>query len=573
VKAALIALIAIAFQFGGASAVGEEASSNRKRDDAPLLDPDTAANKALFNRIQEATFRYFWDGAEPVSGMAREGSGSAEGHGPTVVTVGGSGFGVAAVVVAVSRGWVTRRQAVSRLLTLTRFLELAHEVNDPVAHRGYHGAWSHWLSADAKSFAKTIPFGDRDDGGDIVETADMIQGLLLAQSYFDANDGNEAQLRQRIQHLWESVDWSWYASSEDGLMRWHWSPRYGYWKPADPVGKGWNEALNVYVLGASAPDPKRRITKPIYDRTWVDTSFGVDHAVRGYVLHLPPAGGGPLFFAHYSFIALDPRRMQDQYDNYWRLNVTHVLSNRDYAVYAAPPEYRYSEEVWGLTASQGPPLATEHGASYSYAAWAPPPGPDSGTIAPTAALSSFPYTPYYSMQALRWFAEKANGKLSSGPFGFYDAFNLSKGWYSNEYLAIDQGPIVCMMENYRTGLLWRLFDARADIRAGLQRLGLDSLHRPAGFYLAVPEARTGAVELMKHIETGAYQLDVNARDPGLYTLRIERADSSTAITVWNDRSMPRGPALATFDGGLSRGRYRAHLTGPSMDEVLPVVLH
>ncbi len=536
------------------------------------LDPDTAANRALVDRVQRATFRYFWDGADPASGMALEGSGSPQGHAPNVVTVGGSGFGVAAIVVATSRGWVARPAAVERLLRITRFLALAHEVNDPEGHQGYHGAWSHWLDTDPRRFARTIPFSEADDGGDIVETADMIQGLLLAQTYFDGDGPDEAHLRREIQRLWEGVDWRWYASAGDGLLRWHWSPTGGFWRPADAVGRGWNEALNVYVLGAAAPDPAKRIGREVYEATFVDPSFGEPREVEGYDVRLPLAGGGPLFFAHYAFIGLDPRFMRDATGDYWRHNVTHTLVNRAYALYSAPAEYGYGEDVWGLTASQGPPAASDPPGSRAYAAWAPPPGPDSGTIAPTAALSSFPYTPWYSMQVLRWLDAKADRRLGAGPYGFYDAVNPSKGWVSGEYLAIDQGPIVCMIENYRTGLLWRLFAERADVAAGLVRLGIERPRHRTGFYLAVPEARSGAVDLMKHVDGGAYRLDVAIDQPGAYTLSLDRPDGSTALVPWRDRPMAAGETIAELEG-LPAGRYRAHLRGPDGDAALDVVLH
>lgn len=541
------------------------------RLEVPPLDAETAANRALLERVQRATFGYFWDGAEPTSGMALEGSGSQRGHSATLVTVGGSGFGAAAIVVAASRGWVTRAAAVERLLRMTRFLTRAHEVNDPAGHAGYRGAWSHWLSADPANYARTVPFGPGDDGGDIVETADMIQGLLIAASYFDGPDAREVRLRAEIDRLWALVDWRFYASAGDGLLRWHWSPTRGFWTPADPVGRGWNEALNVYVLGAAAPDPARRLDASVYRATWVDPSFGREHEAGGYVFRLPPAAGGPLFFAHYSFIGLDPRLMQDDFDNYWRHNVTHTLMNRAYALYAAPRSHGYGEGVWGLTASQGPPSAPGH--EPGYGAWAPPPGPDGGTIAPTAALSSFPYTPWYSMQVLRWLADGADRRLSAGPYGFYDAYNPSQGWVSDEYLAIDQGPIVCMLENYRTGLLWKLMSRRPDVQAGLRRLGISEPRYDTGFYLAVPEARSGAVELMRHVDTGAYELDVNLSEPGRYTLALEGAEGQTVTRPWDALDLPAGKRVVAFGAGLAKGRYLARLSGRRVERTLPVILH
>ena len=404
------------------------------------------SDSGLLDLVQKQTFKYFWDFADPVSGMARERSNITD-YGAEVAATGGTGFGVMSIIVAVSRNWITRDTAVNRLLKLTRFLLKADK---------YHGVFPHWLNGET---GKTIPFSSKDDGGDVVETSYLMEGLLCAREYFNGNNPKEKQLRQRITWMWNDVDYNWQTRGGISVLYWHWSPNNGWAMNAEI--RGWNECLIAYILAASSPE--HSIEPVVYHRGWaINTSFYNGKNFYGYTLPLGPDYGGPLFFAHYSFLGLDPHGLKDQYADYWQQNQNHTLINYSYCV-DNPKHYEgYGKDCWGLTASD----------SYvGYAAHSPT--DDLGVISPTAALSSFPYTPEYSMQALKHFYFDLGDKIW-GEYGFVDGFSETKNWYAKSYLAIDEGPIVVMIENYRTGLLWKLFMHDPEIQNGLKRLGFES---------------------------------------------------------------------------------------------------
>ncbi len=396
------------------------------------------SDEALLTKVQEQTFRYFWDFAHPSSGMARERSTSGN-----IVTTGGSGFGLMAMIVGVERGFITRNQALERWNLIVSFLENADR---------FHGAWPHWLNGDT---GKTVPFSAKDNGGDLVETALLMQGLLTIQAYLNPISPVEKTLIDQIESLWQEVEWSWYTKNNSGVLYWHWSPDY-QWEMNLPIS-GYNESLIVYVLAASSPT--HPIGKTTYDQGWARNG-AIRNGETFYGKSLPIGGdyGGPLFFAHYSFLGLDPRRLQDRYANYWEQNVQHSLINQAHAVANPRSFVAYSEANWGFTASDNPQGYSAHS-----------PTNDLGVITPTAALSSFPYTPIESMLALKFFYYSLGDKLW-GEYGFYDAFNITESWYADSYLAIDQGPIVIMIENHRTGLLWELFMKNPEIKAGLSKL-------------------------------------------------------------------------------------------------------
>ncbi|HHP7240641.1 MAG TPA: glucoamylase family protein [Cyclobacteriaceae bacterium] len=399
--------------------------------------PDTE----LLTKVQEQTFKYFWDFGHPVSGLARERNTSGE-----TVTIGGSGFGVMSIIVGIERGFITREEGVERLEKITTFLEDKAE--------RFHGVWSHWLNGTT---GEVRPFSANDDGADLVETAFMIQGLLTVRQYLDPADNQELAIIGTINRLWNEVEWTWFTQGGQDVLFWHWSPNFGWEK--NLAIRGWNEAFIIYVLAASSTT--HPIDKPVYDNGWArngnirnngNTHFGYDLDLRNDM-------GGPLFFAHYSFLGLDPRNLEDQYANYWEQNVNHTLINRAYCI-ANPKRYLgYNEFSWGLTASDG---------NQGYSAHSP--DNDRGVITPTAAIASIPYTPMESMEAIRFFYYILGDELW-GQYGFYDAFNLTEGWYADSYIAIDQGPIICMIENYRTNRLWDLFMSAPEIKKGLSKLG------------------------------------------------------------------------------------------------------
>jgi len=420
------------------------AQQNVKKTERPL----NLTDSALLDIVQRQTFRYFWDFAHPVSGLSRERSNENYGYGAETVTTGGTGFGVMGVIVATERKWISRDTAAKFLLKMVNFLLKADS---------YHGVFPHWLNGET---GKTIPFSRKDDGADLVETSYLFQGLLCARQYFNGNNNTERELRNRIGWLWEGIEWNWFTKGEE-VLYWHWSPNNG-WSMNFPI-RGFNECMIVYVLAASAE--RYPVTADVYHRGWAQSNFFKNgKSFYNYELPLGFDYGGPLFFSHYSFLGLDPRGLKDQYADYWQQNKNHTLINRAHCV-ANPKKFKgYGENCWGLTASD-----TYDG----YNAYSPT--NDEGTITPTAALSAFPYTPEYSMKALKHFYNDLGDKLWS-EYGFIDAFNETKNWYAQSHLAIDQGPIIVMIENYRSGLLWNLFMSCDEIKGGLKKLGIQSPH-------------------------------------------------------------------------------------------------
>ena len=416
-----------------------------------LVRPASFANDdAMLDYIERIHFNYMWDGAEPTSGMARERihlDGEYPEHDQDVVTTGGSGFGIAGLVVAMERGFITRDQGVERLTRIVDFLERADR---------FHGVWPHWINGPS---GKVKPFGQKDNGGDLVESCFLMQGLLCARQYLSPDNAAEKALIERINGLWQAMEFDWYTRGGQDVIYWHWSPEYE-WEMNFPL-EGYNECLIVYVLAAASPT--HSVPASCYHKGWA-RSGGIksNAAPYGYPLELKHNGaeqtGGPLFWAHYSWIGLNPKGLKDQYADYWNVVRNHALSNYQYCV-DNPKKYTgYGPDCWGLTASYSVEGYSAHC-----------PGNDLGVITPTAALSSFPYTPEQSMAALKGFYGRGESIWSK--YGFYDAFSPVSGWTLPRYLAIDQCTIAPMIENYRTGLLWKLFMSCPEVQQGLKALG------------------------------------------------------------------------------------------------------
>jgi hypothetical protein len=411
------------------------------------------SDDSLMTVVQKSTFQYFWDGAEPVSGMARERyhvDGVYPDNDMNVVTSGGTGFGLMAIITGIERGFITRAEGVTRLQSIIGFLNRADR---------FHGAYPHWLNGET---GRVKPFSLKDNGADIVETAYLVQGLLAVRQYLKDGTENEKAVAAAADKIWREVEWNWFTRGGENVIYWHWSPDYG-WEMNHQV-RGYNECLILYLLAASSPTYP--VSAEAYHQGWA--SGGEIRGVTekyGYKLALKHNGaeeyGGPLFWSHYSFLGLDPRNLKDKYADYWEHNCNHTLINWKWCS-ENPNGYRgYSEECWGLTASYS---------TQFYAAHAPGKTSDLGVISPTAALSSMPYTPGQSIAALRHFYYQLGDKIY-GKYGFYDAFSVDAEWYPQKYLAIDQGPIVIMIENYRSALLWKLFMSCPEIIEGLQKLG------------------------------------------------------------------------------------------------------
>ena len=412
------------------------------------------SNDELLDMVQYYTFRYFWEGAEPNSGLGRERihmDGVYPQNDENVITTGGSGFGIFGILAGIEREWITRQEGADRFEKIVNFLAEADR---------FHGVWPHWLHGDT---GKVKPFGNDDDGGDLVEAAFLMQGLIAVREYYKDGNEQEKEIAEKIDQLWREMEWDWYTKGGEDVLYWHWSPNHE-WKMNFKL-EGYNECLITYVLAAASPT--HTIPADAYHKGWARngdiTSY---NEAFGYPLILSHNGaqeyGGPLFWAHYSYIGLNPKGLKDQYADYWELNRNHTLINRAWCIENEHGYEGYGEDLWGLTASY-----TVDGYNAHH------PKNDLGVVTPTAALSSFPYTPEESLKVIKNLYYNYGEKVF-GRYGFYDALSVEHDYFPERYLAIDQGPIVAMIENHRSGVGWNLFMGAPEIQEGLKKLGFES---------------------------------------------------------------------------------------------------
>ena len=398
------------------------------------------SDNALLDSVQARTFKFFWDYGHPVSGLARERSNAT----PETATSGGSGFGIMCIPIGINRNFITRAQGLQRMQTIVSFLKITAQK--------FHGAFPHWLNGTT---GVVIPFSTKDNGADLVETSYLMAGLLTARQYFNGGDVAETNLRNDINSLWNAVEWNWFRQGGQNVLYWHWSNNYN-WEMNHKI-QGWNECLITYIMAASSTT--YGIPQIVYKEGFARNGAMVNgNSYYGYPLPLGSANGGPLFFAHYSFLGINPNGLTDTYANYQTQVTNHTKINYEYCKANPRNHYGYSSECWGLTASDVP-------SGYN----ANEPNNDIGVISPTAALSSMPYTPTESMAALRFFYYKLGDKIWR-QYGFVDAFSLKDLWFADSYLAIDQGPIMIMIENYRTGLIWNLLSNCPEVKNGLKNV-------------------------------------------------------------------------------------------------------
>jgi exo beta-1,2-glucooligosaccharide sophorohydrolase (non-reducing end) len=435
---------------------------NSNYEETSLSSPVMAETKPmsdeeLLTMVQEASFRYYWEGAEPVSGLARENIPGRQ----NMIATGASGFGMMALIVGAERKFITRQEAADRFYKIVTFLEGA---------QSYHGVYPHFIDGPT---GKTEPFfGKRDNGADLVETSFLLEGLLAARQYFSGRDEQETQIRQKITGIWEKAEWDWFRRFPDSkFLYWHWSPDQEWVINHKLIG--WNETMVVYLLAIASPThpvpaemyytgwANQEKTGQKYRSNWGGTKEGSKYT-NGYTyfgikLDVGVSNGGPLFFTHYSYMGYDPHLITDKYTNYFSNNRNIAKINYRYCV-ANPNHFKgYGEDGWGLTASDGP---------FDYSADEPVPGRDIGKLAPTGAISSFPYTPEESMKALKNYYYNY-GRFLWGEYGFKDAFSLADNWCAEIYMGLNQAPMTVMIENYRTGLVWNLFMQNPEIREGL----------------------------------------------------------------------------------------------------------
>jgi hypothetical protein len=411
----------------------------------------------LLTEVQKQTYKYFYEGAEPISGLARERYHSDNiypDNDKDIIATGASGFGMMGTLVAIERQFITKEQGFQHLKRGLDFLEKAER---------FHGAWPHWMYPDGKA----KPFGKNDDAGDLVETSFLAQALICIRQYYVNGNAAEQALAKQADDLWKGIEWNFYRKNGENVLYWHWSPTVE-WKMNFAI-TGYNECLITYIMAASSPT--HGVPAEVYHQGWAKNgAINTNISMFGHPIKLKHnvvgESIGPLFWAHYSYLGLNPKGLKDKYADYWQENRNQTLINYDYAI-ANPKGYEgYGKNSWGLTASYS---------VKGYAAHMP--NEDLGVISPTAALSSYPYTPKESLQMIRHLYENKKDKMW-GEFGFYDAYSETNNWYPKRYLGIDQGPIVVMIENGRTGLIWNLFMSAPEIQQGLTKLGFYSFKKP-----------------------------------------------------------------------------------------------
>lgn len=451
-----LSVLFILFTIVGCDSVGSNIKNGSAETPLPKDPVVKLSDEELIDLVQKQTFSYFWEYAEANSGMARERYlPSDPSFEKNIITTGGSGFGLMALVSGMSRGYITQEQGVERLNKIAEFLDRTDR---------FHGAWSHWIDGNT---GKVIPFGTKDNGGDLVETSFLVAGMITVREYLKNGSEKEKAVAQKFDALWKGVDWQWYTNNSNSLY-WHWSPSYD-WQMNFPL-EGYNECLITYVMAASSPT--HSIAPNIYHEGWARSGgIKTEKTKFGLPLIFKHNGaeefGGPLFWAHYTHLGLDPNQLTDKYANYWDLNFNHTKINQLYCV-ENPKKFKgYGADYWGLTAS----YSRNSDGSTGYNAHMP--SNDQGVISPTAAISSIVYTPAESIAVMRNLYEN-HKEETWGVAGFYDAHSMEYNWTAQCYLAIDQGPEVVMIENYRTGLLWKLFMNAPEIKEGLIKLDFHS---------------------------------------------------------------------------------------------------
>ena len=486
----------------------------------------TMSDEAMLDMVQHSTFRYFWDYAHPVSGLARERNNGND----NIVTTGGSGFGIMTLLVGVERGWITREEAVNRMVQIVSFLQFAER---------FHGVYPHWING---TNGKVVPFSQYDNGADLVDTAFLLQGLLAARLYFNQKTPLENAVRNAITGIWEDVEWDWFRKNNGPVLYWHWSPNYG-WQMNFQL-RGFFEAQIVYILAVASPT--HPVPGSLYQTGWTSGNYANGAIYFGHPVYCGPFGGGPMFFAHYSYLGFDPRGLKDAYCNYFVRNRNHALIQYDYAIANPENHEGYSAECWGLTSCDSPGGYAAHDISGAG---------DNGTIAPTAALASMPYVPAESIAAMRWFYRE-QGEQLWGLYGFYDAFNLDQNWFATSYLAIDQGPIVAMIENYRSGLLWNLFMQNPELQPALDAIGFVPDASSTHDFDLTEKGYTGLLWPNPVGRDQALSLELVLSSPQVLSAALWSVDGRMQRRLFDQKTFTTGVYQENIDrSGLSPGVY------------------
>ncbi len=484
---------------------------------------------ALVDTVQHTGVMYFWEQANPANGLVKDRSTAG-----SPASIAATGFGLSALCVGVDHGWLTREQVKGRVLTTLNTFWTGPQSSAASGTIGYKGLYYHFL--DMNTATRTW-----DSELSTIDTALLFAGILDTKMYFTGADSQEVLIRQLADSIYYRADWNFARNFNQGILQ-GWKPGTGFGGFGQWVG--YNEAMILYILALGSP------THPVPTTAWSKwTSNYLWQTLYGQSFLICP----PLFTHQYSHCWIDFSGMQDNYmraqsSNYAENSRRATLAQHSYCIANPGAWTGYSDSLWGLTASDDPFGYAAHGA--------PPSQSDNGTITPTAGLSSIVFTPELSVPLLHnlWDNWRAT---TWGPYGFKDAFNPYYGWVDTDYLGIDQGPIVLMMENYRNGSVWARTYQNLDLRTGLARAGFTGSNTGvepgalAGVSLAGvapnPLSGTGTVRY-RLPQPGHVRLD-------LYDLRGRHLQSLL------DADRPAGEqSIALTAGDLAAGVYYVRLT-------------
>ncbi len=428
---------------------------NGENQDTVSVPQDRNDVEGLLTYIQKSHFEYMWSGAGVGSGLARvRYFPSDPSHDAGTITTGASGFGIMGIIVGIERGFISRSEGLERLGKIVSFLEKAER---------WHGMYPHWMD---DSTGKTIAFAGsdgEDNGADIVETAFLASGLLCARQYLIDGPEDGHALAKRMDAIWKGMEWNWFAA-EDGCLIWHWSPTVGFRK--NMRIQGYNECLLPYVLAASSPDFALPEPKKSYEAGWcrggVIVNPGERYGIPFVVKHNSGDNEvGPMFWTAFSYAGLCPEGLVDGSGiDYGAAVRNHALIQYNYCVENPKGWSCYGPDCWGMSAGYTSNETTDYQAMRT--------NNDKGVVTISAALAAMPYTPEQSIAAAKHYYWDIAGQ--AGPWGFWDSYSDKEG-VVKRYLANNQCIVVPMIENYRTGLLWKLFMSSPDIRTGLDKLG------------------------------------------------------------------------------------------------------
>lgn len=489
----------------------------------------------ILDSQQKKMIDFFMAGADKTSGMCLNSSQWAG-----TLTTGATGMGFMNIIAGVERGWITREDGLNQILKVVKFLDTADR---------YHGSWSHWYDSNGN----TLAFGNQTAAGEIVETAFVMTGLIAAKEYFNGADEKEVELRNYVDKFWNEIDWSNFVYNDKLYWIWH-SDKTGS-SAYEHALTGWNETLIVYILGLAAPEG-HNVPQDVYRKCWQNNGgiYRQNQTVYNYKQPLGrPANREGLFLAQYSFLGLDPRHMADEYVNYWDHVTAYTMINRHYCVYEAPEEHGYSELAWGITACAGAGPKTEYIGRT--------PSNDDGVLCTSASVSSIPYTPFYCTQVLMNLNQ--NWSFMNGKYGFKTSFHPGSGKASSYYLGMEHAPQAVMIENYRSGLLWKLVMKNEHIKNGLRLAGISEPQYKEGFYLAMPESVTGVYDMMRHPDREKYEIDYFSESSGTGEVRII-SDEGKLVYKFDIELNSGANVISFYKEDIIRGKmYKLRVKGVS----------